>query len=570
MVILSDTKLKDALNEYPEMIKYLLEISPKFSKLNNPMIRKVVKQWATFNDIAKVGNLSICELLHTINKKIGKEKELFESAPSCIKFLKEDKKGEEILEKPEWLENAKQIILIDVRERDDFFFTEILTNMKKLDDKQILLVINGFYPSPLINIIKEEGNEYYYEKENNNHKLYIKRKVKKGYDDWHKIKESFEEIDLRGWREDPFSTLIKKANDIPQGEGFKIIQYFKPTPLINMIEPLGFETFVDKKSPIEHHIYFYKKITDYKKSKTKSSDGRIPLVIQSATPVVYPIIMRILQSKRLMDKIRLEELKIWDKTEKHLGWIINGNADISFSAVAAVAKIYQKGLDIKMKAVTVWDNFYLLTRDYKADNFGDLIGHKIYLPLIQAAPPYAITKYLLEKLGYNHKDFDFIFGEPFGRPEEIKDMLVSGKIDTALLREPEASFAIHEGNGKIVESFAYKNIWENLYPDKGNLPNAGVLFKGEILRNHPEIVKIFSEETKKAIEWVNNNKDESANTIYDIMGKQPEAAKLFLSRVKLKYVDSNDAIEDITHYINVLNKSGYGKKDFGELKELFI
>ena len=575
MVILSNTKLKDALKEYPELEEYLIKLSPKFKKLKNPMIKKVIGKWASFNDIARVGNLSICELLHGVNKQIGKEKELFESAPSCIKMKtseKESKQKNMKKDEPEWVKKADQIIILDVRERDDFFFSEILNNIKKLNDNQILMVINNFYPSPLINVFDEDKIEYYYLNENKNiHKLYVKKPNKiKNVNNWHDIKDTFEEMDLRGWREDPFSTLIKKANEISQGEGFKIIQYFKPTPLINMIEPLGFETLVEKKSPIEHHVYFYKKLADNKKGKKYSSDGRIPLVIQSATPVVYPIIMRILQSKKLMDKIRLEELKIWDKTEKHLGWIINGNADISFSAVAAVAKIYQKGLDIKMKAVTVWDNFYLLTRGYKAENFGDLKNHKIYLPLIQAAPPYAITKYLMDKTGYNYNDFEFVFGEPFGRPEEIKDMLVSGEIDTALLREPEASFAIYEGNGEIVESLAYKNIWEKLYPEKGNLPNAGVLFKGEIIRKYPEIVEIFLQETKKAIEWVNENRDESANTIYDIMGKQPEAAKLFLSRVKLKYVDSTDAIEDITHYINVLNKSGYGKKDFGELKELFI
>ncbi len=568
MVILGKTKVKEAIKEYPELKDFLIKLSPKFKKLKNPMIFRIIGQWATFSDVAKLGGFSICELLHKVNRFTGTEEELLREAPNCIKENLADIKIEKS-ERPDWIDNAKQIVLLDVRERDDFFLPEVLSSIKRLEENQVLLIINSFNPTPLVNMLKESEDSFYLEKvKDDEFKLYVKKAPKKADDNWLDRKEEFDEIDVRGWDEDPFSAILKKANETPAGDGFKIIQYFKPTPLINMIEPLGFETYVDKVSPIEHHVYFYKKRAE--KSEKKRYSGRIPLTIQSATPVVYPIIMRLLQSKRLMDKIKLEELKIWDKTEKHLGWILSGKADISFSAVAAVAKIYQKGLDIKMKAVTVWDNFFILTRGYKAEDFGDLKGHRIYLPLVKAAPPYAVTSFLMKRLGYEPEEFEFVFGEPFGRPGEIKNMLVSGEIDTALLREPEASFAIFEGKGEIRQSIAYRDIWEKLFPEKGNLPNAGVLFKGDILREYPEISQIFLEETEKAIEWINKNPQESANISYDIMGVVPEAVKLFLSRVHFKYGASEDVLEKITHYIDVLNKSGYGKKDFGDLKELFV
>ncbi len=568
MLILAKTRVKDALKEYPELKDFLATLSPKFKKLKNPMIFRIIGQWATFSDVAKLGNFSICEILHKVNRFIGKEDELLEKAPNCIKENMLEPEVEK-KEKPKWIDKAKQVVLLDVRERDDFFLPEVLSSIKRLEENQVLLIINSFNPTPLVNMLKESGDSFYLEEvKDDEFKLYIKRAPKKSDENWIERKNEFDEIDVRGWDEDPFTAILKKANETPEGDGFKIIQYFKPTPLINMIEPLGFETYVDKVSPIEHHVYFYKKRAD-KKSKKRYS-GRIPLTIQSATPVVYPIIMRLLQSKKLMDKIRLEELKIWDKTEKHLGWILSGKADISFSAVAAVAKIYQKGLDIKMKAVAVWDNFFILTRGYRAKTFADLKRHKIYLPLVKAAPPYAVTSFLMKVLGEKVDDFEFVFGEPFGRPGEIKNMLVSGEIDTALLREPEASFAIFEGKGDIVESIAYRDIWEKLFPEKGNLPNAGVLFKGEILKEYPEIAQIFLEETKKAIEWINKNPGESANISYDIMGVVPDEVKLFLSRVHFEYGASENVLDKITHYIDVLNKAGYGKKEFGDLKELFM
>ncbi len=565
MVILASTKLRDAFSEHPKLKDTLIEMSPKFEKLKNPLVFKVVERWVTFGDIARVGNLSVCEVLHRVNSAIGMEKELFKRAPECVKEIETDEGREG--ERPDWLENIKERLLIDVRGRDGFFLNEILFALKTLRLDQILLVINSFYPAPLIKMLREAGYEFFYENPHTEeHRLYIKKVVKEG--DWRSRKEEFDILDVRGWKEDPFSEILKKANEIAPGEGFRLVQFFYPAPLINMIEPMGFETEVERRGEHEYHIYFYKK-EDISRKKS-SARGRIPLVIQSATPVVYPIIMKVLQSKELMNLIRIEELKIWDKTEKHLGWIVNGKADISFSAVAAVANLFQKGLDIKMTSVIVWDNFYLLTNGFRAKDFSDLKGKAIYLPLIKTAPPFAVTAYLMKALGYNPDDYDFRFGNPFGRPSDIKDMLVRGEVEAGLIREPEASFAIYEGKGRVVESIAYRDLWKTLFPGEGNLPNAGLLFKGEVLKAYPKVANLFMEETKKAVEWVINNRREAARLSYDIMGVAPEEAELFLSRVNFDYKPSEEALSYITNYIEVLNKAGYGRKPFGELKSLFV
>lgn len=566
MAILAQTKIKDALEAHTELKDILIGLSPRFKKLNNPIIFRMVSKWATISDVARIGGLSLCEILHTLNKAIGTEAELAEQAPDCIKEAESIPSEDET---PEWVKNAKQVVLMDVRSRDDFFMPEVLAAVNRLEPNQVLEVINTFYPAPLANMLQEKGNTFHYKKISEmEHRLYVKGMEKVVEENWLDKKESFEIVDVRGWKEDPFSELIKKANETPQGEGFRLIQIFTPTPLINMIEPLGFETFVEEKGTFEHHIYFYR--TRAVQAKKKIAGDRVPLVIQSATPVVYPIIMKLLQSPELMSRVKIEELKIWDKTEKHLAWIVNKKADISFSAVAAVAKLYQKGLDIKMKSIIVWDNFYLLTRGFKAENFGDLKGHKIHLPLIKAAPPYAVTTFLMKKLGYDPQEFEFVFGEPFGRPEEIKRLFVKGEIDAALLREPEASFALYEAGADAHVSIAYKDIWEKLYPGKGNLPNAGVLFRGDILRDYPEVAEIFMRETANAVEWVNSNPQEAARLSYDIMRVTPEEAELFLSRVNFNYQNSEDVVDDVSHYIHVLNQAGYGRKEFGDIQELFV
>ena len=76
MVILAKTKVKDALDEYPELKDLLVSMSPKYERLNNKVVYNTVGRWATFNDVARMGGISICEILHTLNSRIGTVKEL--------------------------------------------------------------------------------------------------------------------------------------------------------------------------------------------------------------------------------------------------------------------------------------------------------------------------------------------------------------------------------------------------------------------------------------------------------------------------------------------------------------
>ncbi len=568
MVILGKTKVKDALDTYPALKDVLLSLSPKYEKLTNKLIYNTVARWATFNDVARMGGLSVCVILHTLNEKIGKVGELEKVFPECIQVLPPSPKKE----KPEWVDSLTQFLVLDVRGRNDFFFTEIVTQLGSLKENTGLKIINAFYPAPLVGMLEEEGYEYFVEEGSGEEvTLYVRFKENNPDKTWREHKEEFEEFDVRRSSEDPFGAIIKKAQDTPPGKGFKLVQKFEPIPLINMLLPMGFEYETVEVGFFEFHIYFYK-LTHVSEERKAVEGNKIPLVIQTATPVVLPIVLRLLKSQRLMDKIQIQELKVWKETEKHMAWIVNGKADITFSALAAAAKLYLTGNDIKMASIDIWDNFYVLTRGYKAKSFKDLKGHDFYIPLYKEAPPYAITDYLMRKTGENPDDYTFVFGKPFGRPEEMQKKLVEGEIDTVLLREPEASFALHEGKGAIQEAFSYSEIWKTVASVHGQLPNAGLIIKGSIVREHPEIVKLFNEELQKAVDWINNNPKEAAEQAYDLMGGSVDSLSLFLKRVTFSHEKAAERIDDIVDYLKVLgdNKgfSYVGEKE--KVREMFL
>jgi NitT/TauT family transport system substrate-binding protein len=377
--ILAKHNVKETLDKYPHLKDVLLSFSDKFKKLLNPVMYNTLAHFASFNEAAKVSDISVCEILHVLNKANGTFEQLLKIAPECIKETEFDIYS---YSKPiSWSESEERYIY------NNESMPELIDKLSKLKPQENMVLISVKEPVELVkaatglefSVNVEKTREY---------RVSIFNPAKEQNIDWRERKEQFEQLDVRAMKTDPFDIIIQKAYSIPEDDGFTLIQRFEPFPMINMLAEMGFEHETEHISPMEVWVYFYKKPIH---NDNTSENTKTEVVIQSATPVAYPVIMRLLQSDVIRKNIAVKELKVWEETEKHLAWIANGKADISFSAVITSIKL--KKSDIKIPALFVWDNFVILTR-YNAANFGDLKGKAIYTPLFEEAPPAKITKYL--------------------------------------------------------------------------------------------------------------------------------------------------------------------------------
>ncbi len=480
----------------------------------------------------------------------------------------------------------KKIITIDARKLKGFFLPVIISRAKMMNRHQVLMIKQSFEPVPLFAVLGKLGFKYYSEKiKNNLFHIYFVKMVKsskkslkfkeKTMNEPKWLKQSkFIELDARKFEGNFLQKILTISKTIDQNEGIKVLQSFEPVPLYSVMAKEGFEHFTRKITNDEFHVFFKKKQTEdqnnlqQREAPYVSSASKTPVVIQSATPVVYPILLKVLDSKEINKFFDIQEVKVWKKTEKHLGWIVSGKADISFSAIIASANLLGKEQDIKLANVTVWDNFYLVIRGYKAESLSDLKDKEIHMPLFKKAPPAQVTHFLFRQFGLNPDNFNFVYGEPFGRPEEIAQKLINHEIDTALIREPEVSYAL-KSDPEIKVAFSYSELWKQLNPDSMGLPNAGVVFKGELIRSHPELVKLFLQELDKAVTWVKTNPEQAALKSYQAMGHSLEEVKLFLKRVNYENVPANKVKHELQNYLSIL-KSEAVQKIIQKPEELFL
>jgi NitT/TauT family transport system substrate-binding protein len=544
--ILASSNIKKTLDSNTLLKDVLINFSPKFSKLLNPIMYNTLAKFATFNEAAKVTGISICEILHILNQANGTIDKLQKLAPDCLKQLDANNL---IVESDEitWTESMERYIY------NADSMPELIEKITHLSEQENLVYLSVSKPTELINLVRGLNLKINIS-QNREYRLSIfNPKKPQSQIPWQERKEDFELLDVRSMQTDPFDIIIKKAYSLKEDEGFVLIQRFEPFPIMNMLSEMGFEHTTEYFSQTEIWVYFYKKPSIVNNEET--STNKTDVVIQSATPVAYPVIMRLLQSEVIRKSVNIKELKVWEETEKHLAWITTGKADISFSAVITAAKL--KNADIKIPALFVWDNFVLLTR-YKAKDFSDIKGKNIYTPLFEEAPPAKITKYLIKASGLDVADFNFVYGEPFGRPEEIYADFVSGNADTVILREPEASYAIKvmQDRGQEISVISFNEIWNKYNPNFGSFPNAGIVFKGEFVRQNPELAEVFLDELKKAIEWVNENKKEAAKLSFDMMRQSVDRVELFLNRVNFNYVQGDELVQKVKDYFSVLTKQG--------------
>jgi uncharacterized protein (DUF2249 family) len=147
------TKIADLLNDYENMKEILIEINPKFKKLNNPVLRRTVAKVAGVKQAAIVGGMDPYELLNRLRIAVGQE-------PIEIKSETETK----IKDEPDWIKKSDPKAVLDANElleKEKNPLAEANKILKTFDKDDVLTIIADFRPEPLIEEFEKKGFEVY-------------------------------------------------------------------------------------------------------------------------------------------------------------------------------------------------------------------------------------------------------------------------------------------------------------------------------------------------------------------------------------------------------------------------
>ena len=146
--ITPDMKIGELLEAYPKLEGALSEISPQFARLKNPILRRTVGRVATIRQAAKVGGVSLAQMINTLRKAAGlAEAQISEESRSAH--------GE-----PPWVKQYEIARSLDARsiiERGEHPLTQVMSELNELKQNQRYELITPFPPEPLIDKARSKG-----------------------------------------------------------------------------------------------------------------------------------------------------------------------------------------------------------------------------------------------------------------------------------------------------------------------------------------------------------------------------------------------------------------------------
>lgn len=229
--------------------------------------------------------------------------------------------------------------------------------------------------------------------------------------------------------------------------------------------------------------------------------------------------------------------------------IISGEVDFAVIPTNLIANLYNKGVDYKLGASTVWGVLYIAGDD-TIIGWDDLKGKEI-TTIGRGLTPDILFRYLLEENGMDpDKDIKLNY---LSGPQELAQAVISGQAKLAILPEPVLSTVLMK-NEDIQILMDLQEEWE-LVTGKPSYPQSSLFIKDEIIEKYPDIVEMFLSEYERGIQWINDNPEEAGVYVEELnIGLNAKIAEKAIPGSNLSFVRAEDAKTAIEDFLEVLMK----------------
>ncbi len=145
-------KVAELLEAYPALEEKLMEFSPAFAKLRNPILRRTVARITSLQQAASVAGIAPATLIARLREAAG-----LSPASSCESdpAAQADETGT-----PGWFDEERVAIRFDAAaliERGEVPLQPILQQAGKLNAGEIMLVQTPFRTVPVTDLLRERG-----------------------------------------------------------------------------------------------------------------------------------------------------------------------------------------------------------------------------------------------------------------------------------------------------------------------------------------------------------------------------------------------------------------------------
>lgn len=148
--ITPDSRVGELLERWPGLEEVLVELSPHFRALRNPVLRRTIARVATLRQVASVGGVALGTLIERLR-----------SAAGLPALAQADAAGSDApLRRPEWAVDGAVARSLDARAAiaaGEHPMPKVMADLAALREGGVYELVTPFVPAPLLDLAREKG-----------------------------------------------------------------------------------------------------------------------------------------------------------------------------------------------------------------------------------------------------------------------------------------------------------------------------------------------------------------------------------------------------------------------------
>ncbi len=278
-----------------------------------------------------------------------------------------------------------------------------------------------------------------------------------------------------------------------------------------------------------------------------------------AIPLAY-----IAVNNKLADVADKTEVVIWENPDQLMAYVAGKQGDFVTMPSNSSAIFYNKGLELQLLDISVWNITYLIAADPTAGSFADIKGQSLVVPF-QGSVPDLMFQYVAKSQGLDpQKDFKLRYAAD---PTQAAQLLLTGQADNGVISEALATAVVLQtatAEKPLHRALAFDYAWAEASggtesPIAGTVATASVLGK-------PEVVAAFGREYQAAVQWMLDNPEEAGKLVetqLPQLGLKAAVMTASLKSISWRYttaVDARASLEAFYQDLSALSPEVIGGK----------
>lgn len=266
MTISANTKIATILKHNADALDAIISITPKFEKLRNPLLRKLMAGRTSIGMASKISGCSVQDFFTKL-APLGFEVDevtlpVNEEKPPLPAFFNSLK--------PDQIQELDVRPIIDAGEDP---LSLIVKSVKSIKQGGVLKIINSFEPTPLLSLLKKQGFDHYvdtideYVVETYFYKTGDAvldsdqgQNAEEGWDSYlEKYKGQLETVDVRDLpMPQPMMTILEAIETLPKEKALFVYHKKIPVFLLPELKDKGFDFRIKEISENQVHLLIFK------------------------------------------------------------------------------------------------------------------------------------------------------------------------------------------------------------------------------------------------------------------------------------------------------------------------